>query len=308
MGFTESVTQASSGAVAAIVTTVALYPLDLIKTRLNNGVDEGGVPYAGPLDVLQREYRKKGFLGLYRGIQVKLMQDVARSFSFFYVFTFLKEYVKRRKGPLGFGDNLLVGYFSASANLMLTMPVEVANTRMMTGAAAGGVFAIWADLIKSGGWAKLYTGLAANLVLCLNPAIKHMVFDQVRDRILWMKGSTRLSTLHSFLLGAIATVIASTATFPAARCRAILQCRAGKSDMGGARAVVMELIKRGGILELYKGLGPQLVKGVLSSALLLATKEHIHTRVRRLVQLLILSVMLLTKPPARQLPWTAGAK
>ncbi|KAJ1472354.1 hypothetical protein T484DRAFT_3435471 [Baffinella frigidus] len=60
MGFTESVTQASSGAVAAIVTTVALYPLDLIKTRLNNGVDEGGVPYAGPLDVLQREYRKKG--------------------------------------------------------------------------------------------------------------------------------------------------------------------------------------------------------------------------------------------------------
>jgi hypothetical protein len=33
--------------------------------------------------------------------------------------------------------------------------------------------------IKRQGLAGLYTGICANFLLCLNPAIKHCVFDQV---------------------------------------------------------------------------------------------------------------------------------
>lgn len=37
--------------------------------------------------------------------------------------------------------------------------------------------------IKSQGVAGLYTGIWANFLLCLNPAIKHAVFDQVRQGV-----------------------------------------------------------------------------------------------------------------------------
>lgn len=161
---------------------------------------------------------------------------MVRSVSFFYVFAVLKGFYSKRFGRIGLRANLLLGYLSATMNLLLTMPIEVANTRQMTGVSSGGFLAILAELVQKKGFSGLYTGILTNFILCLNPAIKHMVFDQVpssfqpssshtlqkvKARIL--KGRRALSAMQSFFLGAVATAIASTATFPAARVRAILQ-------------------------------------------------------------------------------------
>eukprot|EP00961_Rhodomonas_salina_P038031 511254-Rhodomonas_salina.1 len=41
--------------------------------RLNAGIDEDGVPYDGPMDVVKRQHAKKGFWkGFYSGIEVTL--------------------------------------------------------------------------------------------------------------------------------------------------------------------------------------------------------------------------------------------
>mmetsp|Transcript_38220 Transcript_38220/g.61599 ORF Transcript_38220/g.61599 Transcript_38220/m.61599 type:complete len:138 (+) Transcript_38220:360-773(+) len=87
-------------------------------------------------------------------------------------------YLKKR-GGIGVGANLILGYLSATINLFFTMPIEVCNTRQMTGFSEGGIVTIMMELVKSQGLAGLYTGILANLLLCLNPAIKHAVFDQV---------------------------------------------------------------------------------------------------------------------------------
>ena len=107
---------------------------------------------------------------------------------------------------------------------------------------------------------------------------------------------------QSFLLGALATMIASTLTFPAARARAILQtqrlcARAPGSPMSKkqplrAVEVLREIVCNEGVAGLYKGLGPQLVKGVLSSALMLATKEKLHKYAAILVRVAILVIQL----------------
>ena len=46
------------------------------------------------------------------------------------------------------------------------------------------------------------------------------------------------------------------------------------------QAVLAQLLRTEGVMGLYKGIGPQLSKGVLSSALLLAAKERISDAVR----------------------------
>lgn len=66
----DSLVQASAGGAAACLTTLFLYPFDVVKTRLNRGADEEGVPYKGIWDVMQRQAKKGGFRGFYSGMQV----------------------------------------------------------------------------------------------------------------------------------------------------------------------------------------------------------------------------------------------
>ena len=79
--------------------------------------------------------------------QVKLVQDIVRSVSFFYVFAVLKAVYVRRHGAIGVPANLMLGYLSATINLLFTMPVEVCNTRQMTGFSEGGIAAICVELV-----------------------------------------------------------------------------------------------------------------------------------------------------------------
>jgi hypothetical protein len=60
---------------------------------------------------------------------------------------------------------------------------QVANTRIITGVSKTGLFQTWRDILAQGGLRALYTGIFANFVLCANPAIKHMIYDQGEVRI-----------------------------------------------------------------------------------------------------------------------------
>eukprot|EP00291_Cryptomonas_curvata_P009171 CAMPEP_0172194940 /NCGR_PEP_ID=MMETSP1050-20130122/25898_1 /TAXON_ID=233186 /ORGANISM="Cryptomonas curvata, Strain CCAP979/52" /LENGTH=221 /DNA_ID=CAMNT_0012870881 /DNA_START=44 /DNA_END=705 /DNA_ORIENTATION=- len=216
----EALVQAAAGGCAAGLASLVFHPLDLVKIRLNKGSDENGVPYKDAFNVVVRQWRK-GLLGFYAGVQVKVLQDVIRCVAFFYVFSTLKRAYRRRFGKISMAANLLLGYLAATFNLVITMPVEVANTRMITGVSKGGLLATWAEVIRCKGLAGLYCGFASNLVLCLNPAIKHMVFDKARAGLL--KGRRSLSTAEAFWLGVLATVLATSATFPFIRSRAVMQ-------------------------------------------------------------------------------------
>jgi hypothetical protein len=131
----EQATQATSAAVAQVVTSLALHPLDVIKLRLSKvrhcgqgrrslrssfapllqGCDENGVPYTSSVDALKRArgpisgicadaararlaglLRESGVASLYTGLRSKLLMDIIRTVSFHYTFTALKEVIPRR--------------------------------------------------------------------------------------------------------------------------------------------------------------------------------------------------------------------
>ena len=84
-----------------------------------------------------------------RARQLKLVQDIVRSVSFFYVFAVLKGVYTKRRGVIGVRANLVLGYLSAVFNLLGTMPFEVCNTRQMTGVCRNGVLSNALELVRA---------------------------------------------------------------------------------------------------------------------------------------------------------------
>ncbi len=63
------------GGVAGIIGACCTYPLDLIKTRLQNQktLPGGERMYAGVVDCFTKVFRADGFRGLYRGLPAQLV-------------------------------------------------------------------------------------------------------------------------------------------------------------------------------------------------------------------------------------------
>ena len=92
---------------------------------------------------------------------------------------------------------------------------------------------------KEDGVAAFYRGLAASVLLCVNPAIYNTVFDQLKARLLARiearSGGRRvvaLSTVQAFVLGVIAKAIATLLTYPYIRAKMVMQAasRAKRSN------------------------------------------------------------------------------
>lgn len=84
--------------------------------------------------------------------------------------------------------------------------------------------------------------------------------------------STRL------VLGALSKVLATIATHPLIVAKTMLQskppaCRNGK-PFRGFTEVLLYIVQNEGVLRLYKGLAPQIIKGFLVQGLMMMLKER----------------------------------
>jgi hypothetical protein len=165
---------------------------------------------------------------------------------------------------------LLCGYLAEACHLPLTIPLEVVTTRMQKDESGQSVTSIVNGLLVSGG---LWRGWRSYVFLCCQPAIQFVLFEKLKGN----GGS--LSAQQAFLLGAIARAVAIFLTFPFTRARTILQTSKDKDEdkaPKGVLGLLVSLVKQDGFFSLYRGLGPELVRGVLSSAIMLMIKERVQ--------------------------------
>jgi len=110
------------------------------------------------------------------------------------------------------------------------------------------------------------------------------VFEQVKRAILAArrragKASKTLGSAEAFALGLIARTISTLAVFPYTRCKVVLQSEKKAGNGGGEAtsipAMICAMYGRGGVADVYRGIGPELTRGVLSTALMLMVKERI---------------------------------
>ncbi|KAJ1635022.1 mitochondrial carrier domain-containing protein [Pavlovales sp. CCMP2436] len=295
----EQVIDAASGGLAGVFSTAAVYPLEVIKTNLQAQVKHAGSSGRAPrtaVEMARDLIARDGVLGLYGGCQMAVAQAFVEKFIYFYVFSALKRAYTRSVGALSLPANVLLGYAADWAHLAFTMPVEMVAVRMQTrGVSAPESFR---GILAETGPRGLYTGIAAYLVLCFKPAIQSALFEALRTRVLERAAKKlgtvvrELSVAQAFCLGALARAIATVLVFPCIRAKRGPAERnsspgngtAHRAQPAGLRHILTQVVREEGFSALYQGIRPELVKGVLSAAVLLSTKEKITAGNRRLLE------------------------
>ncbi|XP_072959573.1 peroxisomal adenine nucleotide carrier 1-like [Typha angustifolia] len=292
----ESLTEATSGAVGALVSTTVLYPLDTCKTKYQAEVKtHGQIKYRNLSDVLWEAISNKQVLSLYQGLGTKNLQSFISQFVYFYGYSYFKRLYLEKSGAKSVGTkaNLVVAAAAGACTAIITQPLDTASSRMQT-SAFGKSKGLW-ETLTEGSWTQAFDGLGISLLLTSNPAIQYTVFDQLKQKLLLRRSTNdlpstgnsspaALSAFSAFILGAISKSVATILTYPAIRCKVMIQ--AADPEDGGNKAgqpkspktmtdALFAIWNKEGIAGFFKGLEAQILKTVLSSALLLMIKEKI---------------------------------
>lgn len=307
--------QALSASCGGFCSSVALHPLDTLKTRLQaqgaspkgkagDGDDgEGAKPSGGVLGTIREIHAEGGVGTFFKGVVPSTTQNVVEKFIYFFAYTLLKEGHQRAFGEVQTAGAVVVGYLSEWAHLPVTLPMEVVAKRLMTSKPVPGkngspprspsVFAVISAIFSEKGVAGFYRGVATYLALCLRPAIEFTIFGRLKDMVLGMRarsgpgGGTQLTAAQAFFFGAVSRAIATLLVYPFTRVKVMMQ--SGSSSAGGSKeepsiiGKMSDVVERDGVLALYRGIEPEIFRGMLSSAIMLMVKERIYLVNRRLL-------------------------
>lgn len=252
---------------------------------------EGHLKYKHTIDVLQKIYKKKGVLGWYHGLFSSILGTAAQNFSYFYWYTIVKRVYARlnRHIPNHKPSTLMelfLGALAAAISQMFTMPIGVITTQQQTDKHHKNLYQLSKEVYEHDGITGFWRGLRVSLVLCINPSITYGSYERLKQILYANK--THLAPLESFSLGVIAKSLATIVTQPLIVSKAMLQKKVHKSDnpekgleeegdikFDGFTHALEHLWHTEKFKGLYKGIAPQLVKGVFVQGLLFMCKDQI---------------------------------
>uniref|UniRef100_A0AAQ5ZVT9 Solute carrier family 25 member 17 n=1 Tax=Amphiprion ocellaris TaxID=80972 RepID=A0AAQ5ZVT9_AMPOC len=291
----ETLVHAVAGAMGSVTAMTVFFPLDTAKSRLQ--VDEKRKSNSTPI-ILAEIAKEEGLLSLYRGWFPVISSLCCSNFVYFYTFNTLKRLAPSRPGMSRPGRDLLIGILklwfvpAGVVNVLTTTPMWVVNTRLKLQGVKfrnedlhqtqyRGIFDAFSQIIANEGVGTLWNGTLPSLILVLNPAVQFMFYEAMKRKA--GRGGRKISSAEIFLIGAIAKAIATTATYPLQTVQAILRFGQYKGDgkggvigsLSNVLFLLMDRIKRHGVLGLYKGLEAKLLQTVLTAALMFVVYEKI---------------------------------
>jgi hypothetical protein len=279
-----------------------------VKTRLQVQVrsnDKFAAPdqkhYKSTWDALTRIVAEDGIAGLYNGMSGSLLGVASTNFAYFYWYTIVRSlYVKYTKStaPPSTAVELSLGAIAGAVAQLFTIPVAVVTTRQQTAAKEDrkGLWATGREVIEGpDGVSGLWRGLKASLVLVVNPAITYGAYERLKTIMFPDKTSLRPweafgklqiptnyydreLTCDATVLGAMSKALATIATQPLIVAKVGLQSKPPPERNGkpfkSFSEVMKFIVEHEGLMALFKGIGPQILKGLLVQGILMMTKER----------------------------------
>ncbi|KAF4556934.1 putative mitochondrial carrier protein 29 [Elsinoe fawcettii] len=162
--------QFAAGAVAGVSEILVMYPLDVVKTRvqLQTGTGGGADAYTGMLDCFRKIIKNEGFGRLYRGIEAPiLMEAPKRATKFAANDEWGKVYRNLFNAPkMTQGLSILTGATAGATEAFVVVPFELVKIRLQDKAQAAkytGMIDCVQKIIRHEGPLTLYQGLESTI-------------------------------------------------------------------------------------------------------------------------------------------------
>ncbi|XP_074552986.1 peroxisomal membrane protein PMP34 [Halichoeres trimaculatus] len=286
----ESLVHAVSGAMGGVTAMTVFFPLDTARLRLQ--VDDNRKAKSTPA-ILAEIVKEEGPLALYRGWVPVICSLCCSNFVYFYCFHSLKAVCLKGKQSAPTTD-LLIGIAAGIINVLVTTPLWVVNTRLklqgskfrnadIRPTSYSGILDAFVQIIRDESLGALWNGTLPSLLLVLNPGVQFMIYEGLKRQL--RRGAPReLSSLEAFIIGAVAKAVATTVTYPLQTIQSILrfgQFSESKerskllSSLRTIKCLLINRVRKSGVLGLFKGLEAKLLQTVLTAALMFLLYEKI---------------------------------
>ncbi|TPX76775.1 mannan endo-1,4-beta-mannosidase [Chytriomyces confervae] len=242
--------------VAGAIGATFVYPIDLVKTRMQNQRKVvGEMAYKNSWDCFKQVLKNEGFVGLYSGLGPQLVGVAPEKAIKLTVNDLVRRNFTNKDGSIVLGAEILAGCAAGASQVIFTNPLEIVKIRLQvqgeaartTGAVRQGAM----QIIRSLGLFGLYKGVTACLMRDVPfsgiyfPVYAHLkkdIFHEGRDG-------------KKLAIGAIAGIPAAYLVTPADVIKTRLQvaARSGETTYSGVFDAFRKILKEEGPRAFFKG-------------------------------------------------------
>ncbi|XP_022645155.1 calcium-binding mitochondrial carrier protein Aralar1-like isoform X2 [Varroa jacobsoni] len=248
------------GSIAGACGATVVYPIDLVKTRMQNqrtGSIVGEIMYRNSLDCAKKVLRHEGLFGFYRGLLPQLVGVAPEKAIKLTMNDLVRDKFTDEKGNIPFWAEILAGAMAGGSQVMFTNPLEIVKIRLqVAGEIAGGHKVSALGVIRDLGLTGLYKGSRACFLRDVPfsaiyfPVYAHMKLktqdDEGRNSPLSLLGSAFIAGVPAAYLVTPADVI---------KTRLQVAARAGQTTYSGVIDACGKIFKEEGFSAFWKG-GP----------------------------------------------------
>ncbi|XP_047993633.1 mitochondrial glutamate carrier 1-like [Leguminivora glycinivorella] len=261
-----------NGGIAGIIGVSCVFPIDLVKTRLQNQVigPNGEKQYKNMLDCFKKTYAAEGYFGMYRGSAVNIILVTPEKAIKLACNDMFRYYLTLPDGSLPVFRQMIAGGGAGACQIVVTTPMELLKIQMQD---AGRLAAqakkegkkferqtamqLINKLLAERGIMGLYKGLGATAARDISFSVIYFPsFAILNDLGPKQPGATGPPFWWSFISGCMAGCIAAVGVNPLDVVKTRMQTLtkgAGERQYSGIVDCITSTLKNEGVMAFFKG-------------------------------------------------------
>ncbi|KAL8905500.1 MAG: hypothetical protein Q9207_002603 [Kuettlingeria erythrocarpa] len=261
----ESVHHFGLGSIAGAFGAFAVYPIDLVKTRMQNQRSKrvGEMLYKNSIDCAKKVVKNEGFKGLYSGVLPQLVGVAPEKAIKLTVNDLIRgHFTEKNSNKIWWPHEILAGGSAGACQVIFTNPLEIVKIRLQV----QGEMAKHADvprrsamwIVKNLGLVGLYKGASACLLRDVPfSAIYFPGYNHLKRDLFGEGPNKKLGVVQLLTAGAIAGMPAAYLTTPCdvIKTRLQVEARKGETKYTSLRHCASTVYREEGFRAFFKG-GP----------------------------------------------------
>ncbi|XP_061736021.1 electrogenic aspartate/glutamate antiporter SLC25A12, mitochondrial-like isoform X1 [Nerophis ophidion] len=275
----ESAYRFTLGSIAGATGATAVYPIDLVKTRIQNqrstGSLVGELMYKNSFDCAKKVLRYEGFFGFYRGLLPQLIGVAPEKAIKLTMNDFVRDKFTTQDDFIPLAAEVLAGGCAGGSQVIFTNPLEIVKIRLqVAGEITTGARVSALSVVRDLGFFGLYKGAKACFLRDIPfSAIYFPVYAHTKDKLADEQG--HLGPLQLLAAGAFAGVPAASLVTPADVIKTRLQvsARAGQTTYNGVIDCFRKILREEGFRAFWKGAAARVFRSSPQFGVTLLTYE-----------------------------------